>query len=235
MSIHEGHRSRLKERFTAHGLDNFNDLNVLELLLFYAIPRRDTNDLAHALLDHFGSLDAVFDASFYELQEVPGIGENAASLIALVPEIARRCAISRTRDLTEFHSSSAAGRYLVARLGTEKVEKAVLLCLNPQKQLICCSELGVGVVDNVNLNIRLVVETALKARASSVILAHNHPSGNPRPSRDDELLTRRVRDALKLVEIRLDDHLVIGGQQFFSFSDAGYLMPGSMDRFFDGD
>ena len=106
MSVHEGHRARLKERFTEHGLDNFNDLNVLELLLIYAIPRRETNTLAHALLDRFGTLDAVFEASIYELMEVPGIGENAASLIALVPEITKRCAISRTKDVTEFRSFS---------------------------------------------------------------------------------------------------------------------------------
>ena len=224
MAVHDGHRSRLKERFTTYGLDNFNDLNVLELLLFYAIPRRDTNELAHALLDHFGSLDAVFEASLHELQAVPGIGENAATLISLVPEIAKRCAVSRTRDLSSFNGAAQASRYLIPRLGMEKEEKALLLCLNPQKQLICCTELGSGVVDNVSLNARQVVETALKARASSVILAHNHPSGNPMPSRDDELLTRRIRDALQLVEITLDDHIVIGGQSYFSFAESGLLM-----------
>ena len=224
MAVHDGHRSRLRERYTAYGLDNFNDLNVLELLLFYAIPRRDTNELAHALLDHFGSLDAVFEASFHELQAVPGIGENAAALISLVPEIAKRCAISRTRDLTSFTGAAQTARYLIPRLGSEKAEKALLLCLNPQKQLICCAELGSGVVDNVSLNVRLVVETALKARASSVILAHNHPTGNPTPSRDDELLTRRIREALQLVEITLDDHIIVGGQSYFSFADSGLLL-----------
>lgn len=224
MAVHDGHRSRLKERFTAYGLDNFNDLNVLELLLFYAIPRRDTNELAHALLDHFGSLDAVFEASVHELRAVPGIGDNAAALISLVPEIAKRCAVSRTRNLTTFAGSSQTAQYLIPRLGLEKAEKALLLCLNPQKQLICCTELGSGVVDNVSLNVRLVVESALKARASSVILAHNHPSGNPSPSRDDELLTRRIREALQLVEITLDDHIIIGGQSYFSFADSGLLL-----------
>ena len=224
MSVHDGHRTRLKERFTAYGLDNFNDLNVLELLLFYAIPRRDTNTLAHALLDHFGSLDAVFEASVHELQAVPGIGENAATLISLVPEIGKRCAVSRTRDVTIFSNSAQAARYLIPRLGAEKSEKVLLICLNPQKQLIHCAELGTGVVDTVSLNVRQVVETALKARASSVILAHNHPSGNPAPSRDDEQLTRRVREALQLVDISLDDHLIIGGQSFFSFSDSGLLL-----------
>ena len=224
MGVHDGHRERLRERFETYGLDHFSDVNVLELLLFYAIPRRDTNEIAHALLDHFGSLDEVFGASRQELQEVPGIGANAATLIRLVPELAKRSAVSRTRDVTVFNNPSVVGRYLVPRLGSEKTEKVMILNLNPQKQLISCVEIGSGVVDSVNLNIRQVVETALKVRASSLILAHNHPSGNPAPSRDDELLTRRVRDALRLVDITLDDHLIIAGQAWFSFRDSGLLL-----------
>ena len=223
MGIHEGHRERLRERYAEHGLDTFNDLNVLELLLFYAIPRRDTNELAHALLDRFGTLDAVFDASIQQLEEVPGIGHNAALLINLIPQLGRRYAISRTGLVEVFDSSRAAARYLIPRLGSEKDEQALLLCLNPQKQLISAVKLAKGVVNGVNLNTRQVVETALKYCASSVILAHNHPSGNFTPSREDEIITRKVRDALKLVDIILDDHLIIGGQNYFSFTDSGLL------------
>ena len=231
MGVHDGHRERLKERFDTYGLDNFNDVNALELLLFYAIPRRDTNELAHELLDRFGSLDAVFEASSRELQDVSGIGPGAATLIRLVPEITKRCSVSKTRDITVFNKPSAVGRYLVPRLGTEKCEKALILNLNPQKQLISCVEVASGVVDSVNLNVRTIVEAALKARASSVIMVHNHPSGNPAPSRDDELLTRRVRDALELVEIKLDDHLIIAGQSWFSFTDSGLLFLPGLSRF----
>ena len=215
MGIHEGHRERLRERYAEHGLDTFNDLNVLELLLFYAIPRRDTNELAHALLDRFGTLDAVFDASIQQLEEVPGIGHNAALLINLIPQLGRRYAISRTGLVEVFDSSRAAARYLIPRLGSEKDEQALLLCLNPQKQLISAVKLAKGVVNGVNLNTRQVVETALKYCASSVILAHNHPSGNFTPSREDEIITRKVRDALKLVDIILDDHLSSAGRTTF--------------------
>ena len=224
MGVHEGHRDRLKERFSAYGLDNFNDVNVLELLLFYAIPRKDTNTLAHALLEEFGSLDAVFEASPQALEAVPGIGAHAATLLRLVPEIARRCAIARTRTISSFTSASETARWLIPRLADEKAEKLLLLCLNPQKQLLSCVELASGVVDSVSFNVRLVVETALRVRASSVILAHNHPSGNPHPSRDDERLTRKAREALQLVDILLDDHLIIGGQSYFSFADSGLLL-----------
>lgn len=223
MGIHDGHRDRLRERYTEHGLDTFNDLNVLELLLFYAIPRRDTNELAHALLDHFGTLDAVFDASIRQLEEVPGIGHNAALLINLIPQLGRRYAISRTGVVDVFDSARAASRYFIPRLGSEKEERVMLLCLNPQKQLVSAVHLAKGVVNGVSLNTRLVVETALKYRASSVILAHNHPSGNAMPSIDDEMITRKIRDALKLVDIALDDHLIIAGQNYFSFEAAGLL------------
>lgn len=230
MSIHDGHRERMKERFAEYGLESFNELNTLELLLFYAIPRRDTNELAHALLDRFGSLAGVFDASVRELESVSGVGHNTALLIRLIPEINKRCAVSRTRDITVFDRPGVSGRYLTARLGAEKAEKALLLCLDPKKQLISCTEISSGVVDSVSINVRQIVEIALKNRASSVILAHNHPSGNPAPSRDDELLTRRIRDALQLVEIRLDDHIIVGGQGWFSFTESGLLLyPVSID------
>ena len=224
VNYHDGHRERLKERFVEYGLDNFNDVNVLELLLFYSIPRRDTNEIAHKLLDRFGSLDAVLDASVQELCEVDGIGKNTAVLMRLIPQISKRSACSRTRDITVFNCSSAAGRYLVPLLGGEKTEKMLMLCLNAQKRLISCVELGSGVVDSVNLNVRQLVEAAMKTRASSVIIAHNHPSGHLMPSREDELITRRVRDALQLVEITLDDHLIIGGEYWFSFTDSGLLV-----------
>ena len=224
MSIHDGHRERMKERFTEHGLDGFHDVNALELLLFYAVPRRDTNELAHALLNRFGSLDAVFSASVYELEEVPGVGRSTAVLISLIPELAKRCAVSRTREVTVFDSSSAIGRYLAPRLGTLPVEHVYLLCLDAQKQLIKTVELSSGVVDSVSVSSRQAVEAALHHRASSVVLAHNHPTGNVNPSRDDEALTRRIRDALALVDIPLDDHIIIGGQSWFSFADSGLLL-----------
>ena len=224
MGVHDGHRDRLRERFAEYGLDNFNDLNALELLLFYAIPRKDTNVLAHALLERFGTLDAVFEASPQELEAVPGIGSRAATLIALVPELARRCAIVKTRSIQSFTSSAAAAEYLFPRLGREKTEKALLLCLNPHKQLISCTALGAGVVDGVSVNVRQIVELALKNRASSVILAHNHPSGHASPSREDEQITRRLRSALELVDIALDDHLILAGASYFSFADTGLLL-----------
>lgn len=213
----------MKARYRDHGLDNFNDVNVLELLLFYAIPRKDTNELAHALLDHFGSLDRIFEASVPELEEVPGIGENTALLITLVPQITRRYLMAKGNCICSITSSAEAGKYLVPRLMFEKEEKLLLLCLDAKKSVISCVSLGSGVINAVDVNVRKVVENAVRNRASSVILAHNHPSGVALPSREDERITREIASALKLVGIPLDDHIIVAGDDFVSFADSGLI------------
>ena len=213
----------MKARYRDHGLDNFNDVNVLELLLFYAIPRKDTNELAHALLDHFGSLDRIFEASVPELEEVPGIGENTALLITLVPQITRRYLMAKGNCICSITSSAEAGKYLVPRLMFEKEEKLLLLCLDAKKSVISCVTLGSGVINAVDVNVRKVVENAVRNRASSVILAHNHPSGVALPSREDERITREIASALKLVGIPLDDHIIVAGDDYVSFADSGLI------------
>ena len=213
----------MKARYRDHGLDNFNDVNVLELLLFYAIPRKDTNELAHALLDHFGSLDRIFEASVPELEEVPGIGENTALLITLVPQITRRYLMAKGNCICSITSSAEAGKYLVPRLMFEKEEKLLLLCLDAKKSVISCVSLGSGVINAVDVNVRKVVENAVRNRASSVILAHNHPSGVALPSREDDRITREIASALKLVGIPLDDHIIVAGDDYVSFADSGLI------------
>ena len=213
----------MKARYRDHGLDNFNDVNVLELLLFYAIPRKDTNELAHALLDHFGALDKVFEASVPELEAVPGIGENTALLISLVPQITRRYLMEKGSCLSTIASSADAGSYLVPRLMFEKDEKLLLLCLDAKKSVISCINLGSGVVNAVDVNVRKVVENAVRHRANTVILAHNHPGGVALPSREDERLTIEIAAALKLVGIPLVDHIIVAGDDYVSFADSGMM------------
>lgn len=122
MGVHDGHRARMKARFVRSGLDNFDDHSVLELLLFYAVPRRDVNELAHALLDHFGTLDAVFEASFEDMMRVPGVGENVATLLTLIPQVGRRYQMAKRRQQTILRSSEDAGHYLVPLYLYERTE-----------------------------------------------------------------------------------------------------------------
>lgn len=213
----------MKARYRDHGLDNFNDLNVLELLLFYAIPRKDTNEIAHTLLDHFGSLDRVFEASIPELEAVPGVGESSALLISLIPQIMRRYLMVKGSCVSTITGSAEAGKYLVPRLMFEKDEKLLLLCLDTKKSVIACVNLGSGVVNAVDVNVRKVVENAVRHRASSVILAHNHPGGVALPSREDERITIEIAAALKLVGIPLEDHIIVAGDDYVSFADSGMI------------
>ena len=224
MSVHDGHRERVKERFREQGLDGFNDITALELLLYYAIPRRDTNELAHALLETFGSLSEVLNASEQELCAVPGIGSNAACLLRLVPQMMRKSAISQTREIRQISNTRTASRYLIPRFMNERVECALLLSLDSQRCLISCDEVGRGVPNATEVSVRRIVELALRRRASSVILAHNHPDGELKPSRDDDRITIMVAQALNAVHINLDDHLIISGERCLSYHDTGGLM-----------
>ena len=224
MSVHEGHRERLKTQFRLNGLDSLTDINALELLLFYAIPRRDTNEVAHALLERFGSLSSVFKASIPELCQVDGVGENTALLITLLPQMVRKYLVSDTETAPVLRTSRDAGKYLVPRFAFEQDEVALLLCLDSQRRVTGCHELARGVVNSVDVSVRKVVETALSQKASSVILSHNHPDSIALPSTADIMLTERLYKALNLVNIELADHIVVAGERFHSLRDAGIFM-----------
>lgn len=222
MGVHDGHRERLKARFLEHGIDSFNDLNALELLLFYAIPRRDTNVIAHALLDRFGGLSGVFDASISELTDVPGIGENAALLIKLVPQMVKKKEFSKVSDMRTFHKSSQVAQFLIPRFMEEREELVLVMCLDTRNSLLCCEVLNRGVVNAVDISTRRLAEHALKHKASAVVLAHNHPDGVAMPSREDEVFTAKAQDALRLIGIRMMDHIIIAGKNYFSMRDSGF-------------
>lgn len=222
MGVHDGHRERLKARFLEHGIDSFNDLNALELLLFYAIPRRDTNVIAHALLNRFGGLSGVFDASIPELMEVPGIGENAALLIKLVPQMVKKKELSKVSDMRTFHKSSQVAQFLIPRFMEEREELVLVMCLDTRNSLLCCEVLNRGVVNAVDISTRRLAEHALKHKASAVVLAHNHPDGVAMPSREDEVFTAKAQDALRLIGIRMMDHIIIAGKNYFSMRDSGF-------------
>lgn len=223
MGIHDGHRERLRQSFLEHGLSGMNDINALELLLFYAVPRRDTNELAHLLLQHFGSLDGVFSASAEELCEVEGIGAYAASLLTLVPEIMKKSRLSKSREIRQIRSSDDAGEYLLPYFMNERDEVVYLLCLDSKRAVICCAEMGRGVVNAVDASVRRIVEKALKVKACSVIVAHNHPDGLALPSREDDLFTKCLYNALETVGIRLEDHIIVADEDYISIADTGMM------------
>ena len=221
MTVHEGHRERLRDSFLAHGLDSFHEVQALELLLFYAVPRRDTNPLAHALLNQFGSLEGVFSASERELCEVPGVGKSTAALILMVPQILKRSRVTAANEIKHIRCGRDTAEYLRPRLDTEKEEVALMICLDSQMAVINCMELARGTVNAVDFSIRRMVEQAMKSKASYVVLAHNHPAGSPRMSREDDAVTNRAYKALELVGIRLYDHIIVAGDEYSSVNDLG--------------
>lgn len=223
MNEHEGHRQRMRRRFMEHGLESFDDHNVLELLLFYALPRVDTNRLAHRLIEHFGSLDAVMDAPPEELSAVEGMGPAAAALVKLVPAAGQRYMMRKNEPGRILKNAEEAGRYLVPRFIGRRDEAVLLLCLDAKMKLLCCRELDRGDVGRVRLNLRKLTETALSSNAAAVILAHNHVSGIALPSAEDLNMTEQVWRLLHAVHVELQDHIIVAGDDFVSLRDDGFF------------
>ena len=217
-----GHRNRVRERYLNTGLDTFQDYEALELLLFYAIPRKDTKSTAKNLISRFGSLPAVLDATVEELTEA-GLSPNAAILLKLVPDMNRYYAVKTDGAGQKVHSTSDAGKILCAMFRHEQTESVRLLCLNAGGKVLKLALLNEGDINAVHFSVRKIVETALSAKAVSVILAHNHPGGTLTPSREDLDATNSAKAALSTVGIQLLDHLIISGDGYCSLREEGYL------------
>ena len=209
MGLHDGHRQRLLQRFLREGLDGFDEHNILELLLFYAIPRKDTNELAHRLMDDFGSLAGVLDASAQELQQVEGVGENTAGFLKLLPDLC-------------LASTEQAGRFLLPRYIGRQEETVLLTCLDGKCRVLSCTVLHKGSLNSSEVNVRKLLTAALKHNAAAVILAHNHPGGVALPSPEDLSTTARIKAALEAADIRLLDHIIVADHDFVSLADSGY-------------
>ena len=222
MSIHAGHRQRVKERFQKEGLDNFSEIQVLELLLFYAIPRQDTNEIAHRLLECFGSLPQVMEAPIEELEKVSGVGHNAALLLNLATSVGRYYMVRRSQQTTILRTIQECGDYLKSVFIGRRTEVVYLLCLNANCNVISCREVGEGEINVAVISPRRVVEIALAEKASTVVLAHNHPSGVALPSQEDVLVTQRLAAALAAVDVTLFDHLIVADDDFVSMGQSGY-------------
>ena len=221
-SIHDGHRERMKATFAAHS-EALTEVQFLELLLYYAVPRRDTNELAHRLLDRYGSLKEVLDADGADLHKVEGVGEGTELYLKVVREAVRRYVTEPIKETHYIFSSKDAGDYFIPLLQYERIEKVYLLCLNGRGGVICCTLIGSGTLNGVNLSIRAVVDEAVRRRSASVVLAHNHPDGFAIPSGEDRCFTIELKHALELMDIRLFDHIIVSDDSYVSFAQSGYL------------
>ncbi len=214
--MHDGHRSRMKEQFLNSGMDSFSSHQVLEMLLYFSVPRVDTNPLAHRLIDHFGSLPQVLDANFEQLREVKGVSEHTATHILFVADLLRRYQCEKVEKPTSFESLDEIARYLQAQYTNEKVEKLRILCFNNRGNLLHTAVINEGGLVSTDVNIRRIVETALRFPTTTVVMAHNHPAGFSTPSAQDYNCTVQVRRALETVEIELSDHIVFAQNEYIS-------------------
>ena len=205
-----GHRERLRQKLAENGLDGFLPHEILELLLTYAIPRKDTKPLAWALLKKFGSLAGVFDADEKQLREVDGIGEHAAQFIKLIRAVFKLYSFEQVREKVAIHSPQQVIEYCKASLADRKEECLELIFLSVRNTIIGTQMVATGLIDRVAISPRKVVECALAASASAIILVHNHPSGDATPSKEDIALTKEIIQAAALFHIRVHDHIIIG-------------------------
>ncbi len=218
---HDGHRKRLKARFVKSGLDDFEPHNILELLLFYSIPRKDTNPIAHKLISRFGSLSGVFDAKPEELMKVDGITENTAVLISMVPQMARKYLEDKADALNAIGGFKDIGMYLMPKFIGRTVETIMLASLDNKNKIISCNIIAEGESDHATLSKRKVMEEAMRVGATRVILAHNHPRGFAMPSSEDIYLTKEIYALLSSVGIELVDHVIFAEDDFVSLAASG--------------
>ena len=222
--LHKKHRQRVKAKFRKTGFESFSDVEILEMALFFAKPQGDTNPLAHHLINRFGSLSAVFDASYSQLTEVTGIGENAATLLTSIVALCRAYRLDKIMDDNLFESEEKIGRYLMAYFMGEHTEKTVILCFDRRRRLLGCEKVFAEGMDNMSsAKIRRVAELALTHKAAAVVMAHNHPSGIALPSDDDCAATTQAVQALRTIGVALADHIIVADDDFVSMAQSGYL------------
>lgn len=212
VNLHEGHRKRLQNRYLAGGSEGMSDHNLLELLLFYSVPRVDTNETAHRLLETFGSLEGVLKADHLALMSVNGVGEKSAVQIKLIFDIYNRINEQKSENKRSMLVIDNVRDYLVSRMSKYNDEVLMLLMLNHSGELIRSCVVGIGGKGFVNIDIRKIIEPAYACSASSVIIAHNHPDGKLIPSREDISATAHVYSSLKSLHLDLSEHYIVNSK-----------------------
>jgi len=217
--ISAGHRKRLRERFLQSGLGGFLDYEIVELLLTLGTPMKDCKQMAKEAIKMFGGLQGVLDASFDELQRIKGIGPSNAFGIKLFRAISERLAKEQIPEKITLDSSKAVADFLQKSIGFKKKEYFVMLSMDARNNLIKISNISVGSLNASIVHPREVFKEAIDSRAASIIIAHNHPSGDAEPSEDDLTITKRITEAGKIMGIEVLDHIIVTKNKIFSFKE----------------
>ena len=220
---HKGHRQRMRERVQSYGLDSLAEHEALEYVLYLTNAQKDTNGIAHDLIDRFGDFAAVLEASEEELCTVEGVGPSTARMLHLLPQISRYYGRSRTSTTRCIKTTEQMGSYLMAKFAWSDYERAMLVSLDSRKRVRAAVWLREGTSDRVSLDIKNVVAAAIKGGTDAVVLCHNHPNGMAMPSREDLQATENIVRALGLVHVLLRDHIILTETEYFSMREENRL------------
>lgn len=221
--IHVGHRERMRQRFLQEGGEGFHDHELLEMLLYYAVPRGDTNPLAHKMIQEFGSLPTLVEAEPIDISRLCGVGKNTAILISLQKELSKRCMQARWRDRPMLNSLNLAVEYCKSLMAYKNREFFYVVCLDNKRRVINTVQIAEGTVNSATIHPRVVIEAALKLQASAVIFTHNHPGGICKPTFEDIETTTELARLLYAIEVQLIDHIIVADSTTFSFLENKLL------------
>jgi DNA repair protein RadC len=219
--LHSGHRDRLRKKFLLNDIDNFEDHEILELALFYAIPRKNTNEIAHQLLESFGSISAVFDAPLNMLKEVEGVGESAAIFIKMISGLTRVYMEKKIADSSKAPTVSEINNRLMMKFIGRTEEAVAIVLLDAKGKITYEGIVNKGTVNAVDIYVRKIIELIVLYQASSIILAHNHPSGFAIPSVDDIESTAKLNKILAGMRVGFLDHIIVADGDYVSLRDCG--------------
>ncbi len=221
--IHKDHRKRVRNRFLQTKFEGFAEHEILEFLLFFSIPRCDTNPLAHRLLDKYNTLANVLDADPASLAQVPGMGENSAVLLSMIPSLCQAYETSKRVKGCLLEDSTTSGQYAVSMFKDAIVEKFGLICLDSHRRVHWSGIIATGTIDRIDAYPRLVVNEILRHNANTVIFAHNHPHGSLVPSESDKYATRMLIETLRTMDIKVLDHIIVSNERYYSMAEAGFI------------
>lgn len=220
---HQGHRARLKEEFRKYGLDHFPDHKILEMLLFYSVPRSDTNEIAHELLERFGSFSSVFDTPADLLLETKGLGEESATLIKFISALIQVYMDDYSKQINVINTVEDGKNYIRHKFVGQQTEKICITCLAANRKVIFHEQITEGSPEKVSIRTSDIIRVALRANSVSVILSHNHPYGLPLPSRQDRVATQLIQQELARVDVDLYDHIIVAPSDVFSMREHGMM------------
>ena len=222
-NLHKGHRSRLRDRVNSEGLDNFHDYQVLEYALSFVIPYKDTNPIAHELINKYGSIRAVLEADEESLKEVKGMGDVSAHFLTSIIKIYSYYERSKNNNIQIIGNPEDAYRYVKALFEGKLVEELYLILLKNNNCIFKCELVARGTSSEAKVTIRKITDLISKYKVNNVIIAHNHPSGGINPSADDDKLTKALVTSLAINDSFLIDHIIVGSSGYYSYRQSGKI------------